>query len=228
MTQESELPHALTADRLSETVLDWLGRSYQTIEEWKAFARGVFFAANGDSNVSRNRVASLVRSHLLESSPTPASVNRWSPGIEVIETVVVSPPKINASNAAYVDWLYVADYLLLACASPSEQLDEENQRRETEYQSVWGSYSIRLVVHAAREEMRRGAGLTDDECLAAIHSRHPKASMANIKEARRLEKTRTALEPPTAPIRAEPMRPYTSLFFGRLPELARDAPGETE
>ena len=140
----------------------------------------------------------------------------------------MAPPKVSASNAAYVDWLFVADYLLLACASPSEQLEAENERRETEFQNVWSSYSIRLIVHAAREEMRQTPGLTDQDCLAAIQSRHEKVSMANIKEARRLEKMRSALEPPRSPTRAEPMRPYCSLFFGSAARPPRSASGPVE
>lgn len=228
MSDTFDLAHSPASDRLSESVLEWLGRGYRTMEEWKAVATNVFFSCNGDGHLARNRVASFVRSHLLDSVPSSENVKRWSRGIEVIENVVVSPPKVSASNAAYVDWLFVADYLLLTCASPSEQLDEENQRRETEFQNVWSSYGIRLIVHAAREEMRRTPGLTDENCLAAIQSRHGKASMANIKEARRLEKTRTALEPPRSPTRAAPMRPYCSLFFGSAVEPPQSASGPAE
>jgi hypothetical protein len=209
-----DLSDSPPSDRLSEDVLEWLARSFETIEEWKAIAGNVFFSANGDSNLARNRVASLVRSHFIESSPGPEDVKRWSLAGQAIETMVVTPPKISASNAAYVDWLYVADYLLLACACPSEQMDEENQRRETDFQIVWSSYGIRLIVHAAREELQLAPRVEDEKLLESVRSRHPKASLANVKEARRLEKSGAALSPPRAPTRAEPLRPYESLLFG--------------
>lgn len=202
------------SDRLSEDVLEWLARSFETIEKWKEIAANLYFSANGDSNLARNRVATLVRSHFIDSPPSSEDVKRWSTDVQNIETMRVSPPKISASNAAYVDWLYVADYLLLACACPSDQMDEENQRRETDFQIVWSSYCIRLIVHAAREDLRQSPEVEDEELLKSIRSRHPKASLANIKEARRLEKVRAALALPQAPERAEPLRPYVSLFFG--------------
>lgn len=201
------------SDRLSDSVLEWLGRTYETMEEWKAKARDVFFSSNGDSNLSRNRVASIVRAHFLESPPKPEDVERWKAGFDEIETVHITPPNVSASNSAYVDWLYIADYLLLACASPTEQLDAENQRRETEFQNVLGSYNIRLIVYDAREKLRHDPTLTDNDVLAAVQKKHPKASMANIKEARRLEKANVFHDAPKEPIRAEPMPRYTALYF---------------
>lgn len=201
------------SDHLSVSVLEWLGRTYETMEEWKAKARDVFFSSNGDSNLSRNRVASIVRTHFLESPPKPEHVERWKAGFEEIETVHVTPPKVSPSNSAYVDWLYIADYLLLACASPTEQLDEENQRRESEFQNVLGSYNIRLIVHDAREMLRQHSTLTDNEVLAAVQRKHSKASMANIKEAQRLEKANVFHDVPKEPVRAEPMPRYTALYF---------------
>ena len=183
------------------------------MEEWKAKAKDVFYSSNGDSNLSRNRVASIVRTYFLETPPKPEDVQRWKTGFEEIETVHVTPPNVSASNSAYVDWLYIADYLLLACASPTEQLDEENQRRETEFQNVLGSYKIRLIVHDAREKLRNETTLTDTDILAAVKKVYPKASMANIKEARRLEKGKVFHAVPKEPIPAEQMPRYTALNF---------------
>ncbi len=213
MQNGTDATQSPASDRLSDSVLEWIGRTYETMEEWKAKARDVFFSSNGDSNLSRNRVASIVRTHFLESPPKAEDVERWKAGFEEIETVHVTPPKVSASNSAYIDWLYIADYLLLACASPTEQLDEENQRRETEFQNVLGSYNIRLIVHDARETLRHNPTLTDNDVLTAVQKKHSKASMANIKEARRLEKANVFHDVPKEPIRAEPMPRYTALYF---------------
>jgi len=183
------------------------------MEKWKAKAKEVFFSSNGDSNLSRIRVASIVRTHFLETPPEPEDVERWKKGFDEIETVHVMPPKVSPSNSAYVDWLYIADYMLLACASPTDWLDEENQRRETEYQHVLGSYRIRSIVYDARERMRHDTTLSDNDILVAVQKDHLKASMANIKEARRLEKGNVYHASPKEPIPADPMPRYTALYF---------------
>ncbi len=206
-------PQSHASDRLSDAVIEWLGRTHDTMEEWKAKARGIFHASNGDSNTARNRVASIVRSYFLTSPPEDEDVNLWNEGHTRIEPVHVTPPKVSASNAAFVDWLFVADYLLLASASLSEELAEENQRRETEFRQVLDSYRIRLIIYDAREEMRRGPDLTDDGVVDSVKSKYPKASMSHIKEARRLEKANTRHGPPKEPPPSVPMPRYTALYF---------------
>lgn len=201
------------SDRMSETVLEWIGRTFESMEKWKVTARDVFFTSNGDSNVSRNRVASIVRTYFIDTPLSPEDVKRWNADFEKTETVRVSPPKVTQSNATYVDWLYISDYLLLACASLSEELEEENQRRETEYLGVMTSYKIRLVVHEARERMRNDSAWTDEDVLASVQDLHSKASMANIKEARRLEKADVLHDLPKEPVPAAPMPRYTPLYF---------------
>ena len=72
---------------------------------------------------------------------------------------------------------------------------------------------MRLIVHDAREKLRRNPALTDDDVLAAVQTKHSKASMANINEARRLEKANVFHGVPKEPVRAEPMPRYTALYF---------------
>jgi len=213
LQNELDFTESPASDHLSCSVLEWVARTYETMEEWKAKAKDVFFSSNGDSNLSRNRVASIVRSHFLETPPKPENVQRWKTGFEEIEAIHVLPPKVSASNSAYVDWLYIADYLLLACASPTEQIDEENQRRETEFQNALGSYKIRSIVHDACGKMRNDTTISDNEILVDVQKENPKASMANIKEARRLEKGKVLHNAPKEPIPAEPMLRYTPLYF---------------
>jgi hypothetical protein len=185
-------------------------RTYETAEKWKSKARDVFYSANGDSNLSRNRVAATVRQHFVKTPPQPEDVERWNEGFEKIETVHVAPPKV--SDPAYVDWLYLADYLLLACASPTEEFDEENQRRETEFRAVLDSYKLRMVVHDAREIMRQDGTLKNKDVLGAVKKTHPNAKDANVVQARKLEKNNVLHAPPVKPVPSQPMPLYTPLY----------------
>lgn len=195
------------------SIIGWLARSYETMEEWKSKARSVFYSSNGDSNLARNRVAGLIRAHFLEASLTTETIKRWKPGINEPVPEQVVPPKVTASNSAYIDWLCAADYILLACASLSESLAAENQKRESEFQNVLGSYELRLVVHKARLEMLESPTAIDEDLLSTIRLTHPDATMANVKEARRLEKLGRKNEMPKKPIAAAPMPRYVSLYF---------------
>jgi len=212
---QSELPFSEmpVSDRLSPQVLSWLARSFETMEEWKAKAAVVFFASNGDSAVSRNRVAAVVRNYFVNESLKAEEVKQWQKDCEQVEVVEIVPPKVSASNSTYVDWLFVADYLLLACGSTAEALLEENQRRESECQTLEGSYKIRLIVHEAREVMRGKSDMSDDDVLLEVQGKHKKAALANVKEARRQERANTYHAAPQAPIRPEPMPPYSALYF---------------
>ena len=67
---QSELPFSEmpASDRLAPQVLGWLARSFETIKEWRAKAAEIFFSSNGDSAVSRNRVAVVVRDYFANES----------------------------------------------------------------------------------------------------------------------------------------------------------------
>ena len=73
-----------------EAILKWIGRSYQTMEEWKLRGKEVFFSVNGDSNVARNRFASIVRAYFGETTLQPDKVSRWATGSTAITEVVVT------------------------------------------------------------------------------------------------------------------------------------------
>ena len=201
------------SDRQSGSILEWLARSYETMDDWKTKARRVFLSSNGDSSLSRNRVASMVRRHFLETPPKAEDVLCWKAGFEDTATVHVTPPKVSESNSAYVDWLYVADYLLLSCALPTDELEEENQRRETEFQSVLGSYNRRLTVHDAREEMRSHRDSSDEDILASVEKNHPTRRWRTSRKARRLEKANAYHAVPKEPTPADPIPRYTPLYF---------------
>ena len=202
-----------SSDQSTVNALEWLARNYESMEEWKGKAREVFFSMNGNSEVTRNRVAAMVRFYFVETPPKPEDVKRWKRGGEETETIHVVPPKISASNSAYVDWGYVADYLLLACAALSDELDAENQLRDTEYRTVFDSYKIRTMVHDARTLMRETPSATETELLGLLTEKHDRAALAHIKEAKRLERGNVRYAPPKAPTPSTPMPRYVALYF---------------
>lgn len=210
MRTEFEFAESVVADGSSVTAIEWLLRSYETSAEWKATATDVYFSVNGDSNVARNRVAGIVRSYFVETPLIPENVRRW--GKSDIETVQVSPPNISDSNATYVDWVYIADFLLLHCSTVTEELEEENQRRETEFQNALRSYKLRLAVVDAREAVRRDAQASEKEILETLKILHPEASLATIKEARKLEKFNVVTPQPREP-QPSPLLRYKPLYF---------------
>lgn len=57
MTESNQLLLELeTSDQSTATALEWIARSYESMEEWKKKAREVFYCVNGNSEVTRNRV----------------------------------------------------------------------------------------------------------------------------------------------------------------------------
>ena len=204
---------AAGADRLSNGVLQWLARSYETLLHWRGHASDTYLATNGDSALARNRVAFEIRAYFLQEELPTEELPRWRPGFESQELLEVVPPKVSPSNAAYVDWIRVADYLLLGVASPTEPLDRANQQRETEFQAAHGSWRIRHVVYCGAAALRDDMELADSVLLERVKKEHPDASMANIKEARRLARDGHPLQPPQEPPPAATMRPYEPLYF---------------
>ena len=126
------------------TPIAWIARSFESAEQWKKRAGEVFFSVNGDSNVARNRVAAIVREYFIALPTEPEAVRRWKKGCNEIETISMRPPKVSESNAAYFDWVNIADFLLLGCNSLIEDLPE-NQTRDKEYRDVLESFRIRNI-----------------------------------------------------------------------------------
>ncbi len=214
-SKQHELAFADTTgtDRLSNGVLQWLARSYETLLHWRDCASNTYLAANGDSALARNRLAFDVRAYFLQEKLAPEELPRWRPGFESQELVKIIPPKVSPSNAAYIDWIRVADYLLLGVASSTESLDRANQQRETEFQTAHSSWRIRNVVYCGAAALRDDMKMTDPDLLDRLKKEHPDASMANIKEARRLARDGQPLEAPQEPPPAAPLQPYAPLYF---------------
>lgn len=206
------------SDSQSVTPLNWLNRSYESIKEWKAKALKVFLSVNGDSNVARNRMASQVRKFFEETSLVPEDVQRWKKGMNEVETVQVIPPKISESRSGYVDWLHIADFLLMTGCAEGEAANDEQQIRDTEFLNAQRSYKMRLVVEEVRAELRRDSTLSDDTLSMHLKVKFSEMfkdkdpPLVAIKEARRLEKSGVRTPSPKAPIKPEPIPRYTTLY----------------
>ena len=210
LTENEDIP-----DTSSSTPIQWLLRSYQTSVEWKAKARAVFFSSNGDSNLARNRVAGIVRSYFIENKNRlePENIGRWKDGENVIENHHVVPPKVSESNSTYVDWVYIADFLLLPLISLLDELETENRLRVTEYENALRSYKKRVAVEEAREVIRQDSNMPDDVIWESLKSRHPEGSLAAVKFARKLEKTNAKEPKAKEPKPSVPLPNYKSLYF---------------
>jgi|GEM_PF-1532840 hypothetical protein len=223
ITVQTELNFDNTAESESQssTPLNWLNRSYESMKEWKAKALKVFLSVNGDSNVARNRVASQVRKYFEKTSLVPEDVQRWKKGINEIETIRVIPPKSSESRSGYVDWLHIADLLLMSGCADGEAINEEQQERDTEFLNVQRSYKMRVVVEEARAELRRDPTLSDDSLSEHLKEKFSEMfkdkdkdpPAVAIKEARKLEKSGVRTPSPKAPIKSEPIPRYTTLYF---------------
>ena len=150
---------------------------------------------------------------LCRNTPNAEDVRSWKLDSTEQETTHVTPPKISASNSAYVDWGYLADYVLLCCAAVSEELEEENQLRALEYRQLFESYCIRLAVFDARTIIRANPELNDDDVLTQLKTKHKKAAAAHVKEARKLERNAVRYVPPKAPRESPEMNRYVPLYF---------------
>lgn len=198
---------------LTATAVAWIARSYESMEHWKRKGEELFLSLNGQSDVARNRLASILRKHFLESKLSAEEVTRWKARSVEKHTSRVTPPKVSASNSAYVDWCYIADYVLLGCASTSDAMETENQNRLSEYRQCLDSYNIRLAVYDARTIIRENKGIDDSEVLTRLQEKHDKAAAAHVKEARRLERNKCRYAPPQKPTESPGIPCYIPLYF---------------
>lgn len=198
---------------LKTTPIDWIDRSYESLEEWKKKAREVYFSVNGDSNVARNRVAAMARKYFVALPTAPEVVRRWKKGSDEVEAITMLPPKVTESNSAYFDWLHIADFLLLACNSVVEELPE-NQTRDDEFRTVLESFRIRSVVFHARKKIVATPELPDDEVLASLKLDHPTAALAHIKAARKLEREDAPNLLPREPRPPSHIARFEPIYFG--------------
>ncbi|MEX2188606.1 MAG: hypothetical protein WD875_17490 [Pirellulales bacterium] len=200
-------------DQLTEQLLHWLMRRYETQEAWKEMAQDVFMRSNGDAALSRCRVAAIVRRYCMGERTILRSSRFARSSVELTTGHDDEPVPVTASNAGYVDWLYVADYLLLRCAALSDEYVDENKQREAEFQQLLGSYELRCNVYRARKTIRDNPGLVDADILDAIKLENSSASLANVREARRQERANIAFREPIKPEKPRELERYKPVYF---------------
>jgi len=193
-------------------ILQWIARSYESYRRWRERGREVYLACNGDSGLARVRIAAEIRQAVASADPQSEDGEepRSLPLLEGAPADATLPP---ASRLLYVDWVLVADYVLLACREPFAAMIQENTRRKEEYRRMWESYIRRRWVIAARKLMRSDAGRSVEEILAALKAEHPGITKANVLEAQRQERAEVPLRKPFRPDRPRLLRPYSPVYF---------------
>ncbi|MEL0094236.1 MAG: hypothetical protein VW875_00230 [Planctomycetaceae bacterium] len=203
----------MKTDNLTQTAMQWLTRSHSNLVTWQECSRDVYFSCNGDNDLARQRVAALLRSHFLEEELVPEDVSRWTKDLEGQEIVRVEPPKLGLSNVGYVNWLYLADYFLLASGAESEKLSAENQVRSNDYQMLMSSFALQTHVYQIRLLLDANSDISDQEVIDSLQPQYEKISLANVKEARRQQKANTDLVEPLEPPVVQELQRYKPKFF---------------
>ncbi len=199
-------------DDPTAAVLQWIARSYESYRRWRERGREIYLACNGEARLARVRIAAEVRQAV--ASADPRSEGDEEPcDLPLLEGATADASLPSAARLLYVDWVLVADYVLLACREPFAALIQENTRRKEEYRRMWESFIRRRWVIAARKLMRRDAERTVEEILAALKTRHPRITRANVLEARRQERAGVPLRRPFRPSRPRLLRPYSPVYF---------------
>ena len=167
-------------------VLDWITKDYETWEYYKNAGKELYLVSNGDSALTRYRLADLMRRNMSKLQPGPVKFETWNDDCTEIITVEMSPAEITTSNEAYVDWLRLADYMLLAAAGPWEKLEQENQRRRAMYEASQRGYEARMNVEAVAEYLKENSQATDKDIKAALNRDGPEVLQVHIQQAKKI------------------------------------------
>jgi hypothetical protein len=204
--------HEVSQEQAS-SVLEWLARSYESLEQWKRDAKDIFYSLNGQSEAARNRLAMKLRDYFMNTMPSAEDVRRWNRDHTVIETVRVPPPKLPTARLAYIDWCYLADHILLSCAVEDDSFREENQRRVNESRATAESYDILCAIFEARKIIQADRELKNEQILKVLKNGAAYATEAHVKEARRQERDGEALVQPRLPPASIPLPKYKPLYY---------------
>jgi len=194
-------------------VLDWITKDFETCEYYKNVGKELYLVSNGDSVITRYRLADLMRRNMSKLQPRPVKYQTWNDDYTEIITVEMTPAEITTANEAYVDWLRLADYLLLAAAGPSEKLDQENQRRRTMYEASQRGYQARKIVESVAKYLKENPEATDKDIKSALNDDGREVLQIHIQQAKKIPSPhgREIIEqPPEAP--AE-IGSYKTLYF---------------
>ena len=222
MQTELEFDCPAESDAQPVTPLNWIIRTYQSRMEWQSKALEIFLSVNGDSNVARNRVAANVRKFFEENELLPEDIQRWKKEANETESVRVIPPKPTDCRTPYIDWLHIADSLLMSGCAAGDAIEKEQQIRDTEFQNADRSYRKRLLVEEVRARLRSEPTLTNERLLEYLKDNFKEIFKSDemikgldkiIFKKRKMEKSGVRTPTPKAPIRPEPIPRYTTLYF---------------
>ena len=206
----------LMTDRTS-AVCHWVKRSYEASKKWEQLAVDVYREAEGDSCLARTILASSLRAYFVDGKPQAETIRRWKEGCDGQEELNIKPPKVGESNASYVDWLYVADYLLLPCSSLRDDFDELNTVRKSQYRALFQSFQLRSYVVKAIEILEERSRLSDEEIVDLLKSESGdddvKPSLATVKEAKRWTRADEKPRKIEAPVEPAYLGLYEPLYF---------------
>ncbi|MGQ9821685.1 MAG: hypothetical protein ACUVQK_07480 [Thermogutta sp.] len=193
-------------------VLRWIAQSYDSYRRWRERGRELYLVCNGDSGLARVRIAAEVR-QAIATADSPAASEDSGESLPLLDGASADPVLPPVARLIYVDWVLVADYVLLACREPFAALAQENTRRKEEYRRMRESYIRRRWVAAARKLLRGDPGRNVEEVLEALKAEHPRITKANVLEAMRQERAGVPLRKPLRPTRPRLLRPYAPAYF---------------
>jgi len=193
----------------SEQVLRWLCRDFDTTEKWKRQARSVFLKSMGDSTLARYYLADDIRQEITGTaeSPPPSVSSQEEEGftLKAADRPKVTPP--------YVNWIWVADYFLLAAANEWDELDEENQKRRDAYRRTIDGWEARKKVSAVRKYLEGHPKADNEEVKAELKRSGSEIANIQISLARKVPYDTCPGKPELEPELPPFLGPYQSLYF---------------
>ncbi len=197
-------------------VLDWITKDYDTWEYWKRIGMDLHIACNGDSALTRYRLADLMRRSMSKLPHGPIEFQTYNDDCTGKITITIDPSEITASNEVYGDWLRLADYMLLAAAAPWPKLDEENQRRRAIHEQYQRGYEARMIVEAVAEYSKDHPRASEKEIRTALNRDGREVLQIHIQQAKKIPVPggnygREIVEVPPQP--PAELKPYSNLYF---------------
>lgn len=194
-------------------VHEWITKDYITAEYWKDIGKELYLAASGDSNLTRHRLADVLRRSFSKLQQGTVTYERWNDDFSAIVKIEIDTPEIGTSNDAYVDWLRIADYLLLAAASTWPRLEEENQRRKTMYDQALRGFETRKAVMVVAEHLKANPESTDGDIQAAVNREGFEVAQSHVAQARKATLHTTGREiVEREPEAVQQLERYSSLY----------------
>ena len=120
------------ATEQTDEMVGWLYRDFESYENWKARGREIFLQVDGSSDGARKTLASDLCKYACGEKRKLVNVRNWREDLSEIVVHRVKPPDVSTSNCKEIEWLEIADYILLAASGGWEGIQIDNQRRSAE------------------------------------------------------------------------------------------------